>query len=110
MVESKKENLSPIILEINVSYKNFTDFYSENKYNIYKGLVNIFQRIIDDGIEQMEFVIKTNINELPFISRTAYTLESKDLLNVVFLPYFEEMEDYETCNQIKQLLLVLKIN
>lgn len=94
-------------LDINENYRSFGEFYFLNKYKIYKSLVNIFQQLVDTKKENIEFIMKTNISNEPFVSKTSYNLKSKDILEVTFLPYFEKLEDYETCFQIKKILDVI---
>lgn len=101
LIEQKKD----ITLIIEKEYQTFNEFYSENKCDIFSAFLDLFQ-IMDKERERNEFVLEVvwKIKKSTITTEYQYDRNSTHLLEEVLLPYFEEIEDYETCQ------LILKLN
>ncbi len=81
-------------------FKSYHQFHTENKEKIYKSIIDLFKEfqivknknlsvLISATIENIEWTTELNFN------RNEYHVLKKDLM-----PFFEDIEDYETCSQI----------
>lgn len=101
---SKPRNLGRKKITLKGEYKEFKDFYSVNKIIIYRNIIKLLEKFKDNTKEELILSINSRISgtdwdtELKFERSTLKITLVDDLM-----PYFEEMEDYETCMEIKTL-------
>ena len=97
-IELKKD------LVVDGSYENLTSFYQENKKLLYDSILETFSELLSlDQKATINLTFSTCISEerteISLIFRQKhYIVLSRDLK-----PYYEEIEDYETCNRILEL-------
>jgi hypothetical protein len=101
---SKPRSLGRKKITLKGEYKEFKDFYSVNKIIIYRNIIKLLEKFKDDTKEELILSINSRISgadwdtELKFERSTLKITLVDDLM-----PYFEEMEEYETCMEIKNL-------
>lgn len=100
-------------LEIKKNYDNFFDFYSENKTLIYKNVISISTETLKkeefDNFH-LQMTVKGNIEGFETTTVLSFDLPDLDSLLSEVLPYFEENEEYEICQQILDLTKLLSSN
>jgi len=100
----KNKNEKPFkSLIIKDKYKNYDDFYSENKTIIYKSILNIFKEFKTTSKENLTFYISAKIKNEEWDTEFKFHKKESIILKRDLIPYFEEIEDYETCIEIKNL-------
>lgn len=89
-----------IQISIDKDYADFKDFYDNNKDTIYRNLVELFKRLLENGTPSQTLFISAKIQGIPW--NTDFTMDKKSKQTLVenIIPYFEETEDYEFCAEI----------
>lgn len=92
-----------IILNIDVKYSSLEDFQETNKRAIFLNFIEIFRKmtVIEKPIISLCIIWNTDV----IVMKTTYQIDKSDIniLNEILLPYFLDIEDYETCSEIKIL-------
>lgn len=99
-INLEKYNIELIFEE---QYTDFKTFYVNNKSEIFLNTVNLFKNFKNNIDDELSILIKWNINDIYVKTIIKYNKNSIDLLNYLILPYFEDIEEYEICSEIKTL-------
>lgn len=84
-------------------YKNFKHLYDTNKEDIYKGVVQIYEELKSSRKRSLMLLVTTDVGPLSWDTEFIFKKEEYEILVDQILPYYEEIEDYETCAKIKKL-------
>ena len=90
-------------LTITGNYSTYDEFYSKNKILVFKDMIDLFKELKNEGKNLAILNLSANINgqlwktDLKF-HRNQYFVLIRDML-----PYFEKLEEYEICDEIKKL-------
>lgn len=90
-------------------YKNFNDFYEDNKLNVYKSIVETFNGFRDIKNEQLILRVVSKLKKFEWETEFIFDRNNYEILKRDILPFFEKIEDYETCQEINQLHNLLTI-
>jgi len=107
----KKNQKKPEIkLVFTGKYKEFTDFYDENKESIYRSIIELFKRFDNSNNEKKTLTLSifAKISNLDWDTEFNFTKSESIILKRDMMPYFEKIEDYETCGEICELYKSLK--
>lgn len=97
-----------IKLKIEENYLTFNHFLENNKYLIYTSIINIFKDLLTTNKNEITLNIEAKIDNLEWETDFIYTKNDKNTLIKDILPYFEMIEDYNVCVDIKKI--VKKLN
>jgi hypothetical protein len=100
---SEANTLTTRKLSVDGNYKCFSDFYSENKEVIYKNLITLFRNFKKKDKLKVTLNLNAKINGLEWGTELSFTRNDFHILKRDIMPYFEEIEDYETCAKICNL-------
>lgn len=81
-------------------YNDFTDFYDENKTEIYKSIIELFAEFKVSRKKSLNLQISAKIRGLDWDTEFTFKKDETIILTRDVMPYFENMEDYETCSEI----------
>ena len=95
------------VLKIGGDYEGFHDFYDENKPEIYKTIIEVFEGFKETDKKEFSLLVSINIKDFEFDTEFKFKKEDPELLQRDLLPYFLKIEDYETCDKIKKLHMEL---
>lgn len=84
-------------------YNDFTDFYDENKTEIYKSIIELFAEFKKNKKKSLNLQISAKIRGLDWDTEFTFKRDETIILTRDVMPYFENMEDYETCSEIVSL-------
>ena len=84
-------------------YKDFTDFYDTNKKPIYENIVEVFKGFQDSKKRVLSLYIQAIIQGMEWDTEFKFNRNETIVLTRDVLPFFEEIEDYEKCQEIKNL-------
>jgi len=85
-------------------YRDFQDFYDINKETIYKSIVEIFENFKETKkAEELSLRVAARIKGLEWDTKFDFKRTESIVLTRDIIPYFEQIEDYETCCQIYKL-------
>ena len=90
-------------LKLEGKYKDFTDFYDENKETIYKSIIEVFMEFKETKKRKLTLNISAKIKGLEWDTEFNFDRSETIVLKRDVMPYFEEIEDYETCGEILKL-------
>lgn len=89
-------------------YDDFTDFYSINKESIYKNIIEVFKGFTGDSKKKvLTLYIQAIIQGLEWDTEFKFNKSDTIVLTRDVIPYFEEIEDYETCQEVRNLFIEL---
>jgi len=94
-------------LSIKGKYSGFTDFYDINKVKIYKNIINLFGSLKNKDKNNLILVLSAKIMDLDWETELKFSRQEIIVLIRDLIPYFESVEDYETCGEIHNLYLEL---
>jgi hypothetical protein len=90
-------------LIINGIYSEFSDFYDTNKELIYHSIIDIFDEFKYTRKKTLKLYISSKIQGLDWDTEFNFTRNDMIVLKRDIMPYFENTEDYETCDRILKL-------
>ncbi len=101
---SKPRSLGRKKITLKGEYKEFKDFYSVNKIIIYRNIIKLLEKFKDNTKEELILSINSRISDTDWDTELKFERSTLKITLVDdLMPYFEEMEDYETCMEIKTL-------
>jgi hypothetical protein len=89
-----------IKLKFNQNYNSFPEFMSENREIIYRKTIKIFDQLTKTDEDKLILFVEANVENVLFTTDLIYSKNDKDMLKEIMIPYFEGLEDYETCAEI----------
>ena len=90
-------------LSIKGKYSGFTDFYDINKVKIYKNIINLFGNLKNKDKNNLILILSAKIMDLDWETELKFNRQEIIVLTRDLIPYFESVEDYETCSKIQTL-------
>ena len=84
-------------------YKDFNDFYDENKLIIYKSIIEIFLEFKKTKKNTLSLNLSAKIKGMNWDTEFTFKRDETIVLKRDVLPYFEDIEDYESCAEIINL-------
>lgn len=85
-------------------YNDFKDFYDINKETIYKSIIEIFEDFNQlKNTKELSLRIAAKIKGLEWDTKFDFKRVESIVLTRDIIPYFEEIEDYETCRHVHKL-------
>lgn len=100
--EESKRNLTIKRLKIDVPtiYPDFESFMNTNREKIYRGIIEIFNELKTTKRKSLSMSLFANINGFNWDTEFSFTKDEAIVLTRDLIPYFQEIEDYETCSEI----------
>lgn len=99
-----QQTIDTSILHIDVGNQSIMDWVNGNKYIIFSEIVRYSEKMIKSDLEYINAIMISNLaDNLVFIIRNEsinYTLEKA-------MKYFMEIEEYEQCGKIRDLLILI---
>jgi hypothetical protein len=90
-------------LIIKGKFNDFTDFYDENKETIYQSIIEIFREFKTSKKRNLTLYVSAKIKNLDWDTEFNFKKDETIVLKRDLLPYYEDIEDYETCIEIKNI-------
>jgi hypothetical protein len=84
-------------------YRDFKELYDTNKDSIYDGVIEIFKELKNSRKRSLTLLVTSKFGPLNWDTEFIFNKKEYDVLMTQILPYFEEIEDYEKCVEIKSL-------
>ena len=103
--EQSKRNLTIKRLKIDspIIYSDFDSFMDANREKIYRGIIEIFNELKFSKKKSLSMELFANINGFNWDSEFSFTEDDSIVLTRDLIPYFQDIEDYETCTEIMKL-------
>ena len=79
-------------------YDDYNEFINDTRDPIYRTILSAFQKLKNE--ESVHVNVNACIDNTNFTSEFEFTRFDTSILTNVINPYFEELEDYETCSEI----------
>jgi hypothetical protein len=91
----------PLILHIDLKNQSVSNWLKENKYTIFSEIVRYSSKIIIENIDVIQAIIISNsYDNIVFIIKKENVKNSLEKA----MNYFLEIEEYEKCSEIRDLL------
>ncbi len=90
-------------------YEDFTDFYDTNKKSIYENIIDVFKGFENNKKRVLSLYVQAIISGLEWDTEFKFSRTDTIVLTRDILPFFESIEDYEKCSEIKSLFELLTI-
>jgi hypothetical protein len=103
-----ENNVTMVKLDIEGKYIDFTDFYGVNKIIIYNNIINLFEDFKDKKKKLLVLKLSANIQNIEWKTELEFSRKEIHILKRDILPFFEEIEDYETCEKVSKLCETIK--
>lgn len=100
MGEKKKKSEPFKRLRYEKSFSDFNEFYDENKTEIYKTIVELFENFSKTRKKTQYILISAKILDIEWETDLSFNKDEHFLLYRDVLPYFEKIEDYEMCGKV----------
>lgn len=84
-------------------YTDFNDFYDINKKSIYENIVEVFKGFKGTKKRVLSLYIQAIIQGLEWDTEFKFSRNETIVLSRDVIPFFESIEDYEKCAEIKNL-------
>jgi len=84
-------------------YKSYGQFHSENREKIYKTIIELFKEFSLVKNKTLSMTISADIENIEWNTELCFNRGESYILKKDVMPYFEEIEDYETCSEIINL-------
>jgi hypothetical protein len=100
-------NKIPKVIEVVITgkYNGYTDFFEKNKTRIYQGIFDCFNLLSNSNRKTIKYLVQsTTVSELvgpvDFSTEFVFRKNEADILIDFILTHFEEIEEYEKCQEI----------
>jgi hypothetical protein len=100
---SNKKSKKEYSLQIEGIHKDFKDFFDNNKGIIYTKVIDIFQEFKTSRKKSITLSVVAQIDNMEWDTKFNFFKNESIVLKRDILPYFETIEDYETCQKINNL-------
>lgn len=84
-------------------FKSYGQFHSENKEKIYKTIIDLFKEFNIVKNKTLSMTISANIENIEWNTELIFNRDESYILKKDVMPFFEKIEDYETCSEIINL-------
>lgn len=91
------------VLNFDGEYTGFTEFYEENKTEIYKSIIELFSEFKKTKKKTLTLEIHAKIKGFDWDTDFSFNKDETIILTRDVIPYFEKLEEYEFCNEIIDL-------
>lgn len=82
---------------------DFDSFSDKCLSPLYMEIISSLEKMIENNEEEVKILVTAKIGPVNTETEFVYSRKDKKLINDFILPYYEEIEDYMTCNRIKKL-------
>ena len=98
-------NREPIILHIDLGNQSLSNWIKENKYIIFSEILRYIRILLESDEDSIQVLLISNLadNIVLMVKRTEVELS----LNLA-MEYFMEIEEYEKCAEIRDLMFLIK--
>jgi hypothetical protein len=93
--------ISGTTLIIETEYADFGTFMEETRDPVYRTILEAFKELLKK--DRVNVIVQASVDNAEFESDLEFTRNSINLLDEIVIPYFESIEDYETCNEVLKL-------
>jgi hypothetical protein len=95
----------PIILHIDLGNQSLSNWIKENKYIIFSEILRYIRILLESDEDSIQVLLISNLadNIVLMVKRTEVELS----LNLA-MEYFMEIEEYEKCAEIRDLMFLIK--
>ena len=94
--------LSGLTIKFKSVYDNYGTFMEETRDPIYRMILTAFKDLKEK--DSVTVNIHAQVEKTEFESNLEFTKSNLDILTDVINPYFESIEDYESCSEIMTIL------
>ena len=101
-----KDNIPPpMVLHIDLGNQSLTSWMRENKYFIHSELVRYAEKLIEDNLNEVQALMLSNLSD-----NVVFILKKENIYITLekAMEYFLDIEEYEQCATIRDLLTLME--
>ncbi len=103
-MDKTKENIDSSILHIDVGNQSIVEWLYGNKYIVFSEIVRYSEKLINSEMDYISAIMVSNLaDNIVFIIRKDSLKHTLDKA----MEYFLEIEEYEQCGKIRDLLILI---
>ena len=84
-------------------YDDFGVCFQESKDKIYRKMIDLYGHMKDPSHDNFTLSVLATIENQPFSTIFDINKSTSGLIMTIFIPHFESIEDYETCDRALKL-------
>lgn len=102
--QNTKDNIKPMLLHIDIGNQSLVNWTNNNKYIIHSELVRYCEKLIIGEFDIVEAIMISNLAD-----NVVFMVSDKNVLDTLnkAMDYFLEIEEYEQCAKIRDLLILI---
>ena len=104
--EHTKDNIPPpMVLHIDLGNQSLTSWMKENKYFIHSELVRYAEKLIENSLDEVQALMLSNLSD-----NVVFILKKENIYITLekAMEYFLDIEEYEQCATIRDLLTLME--
>ena len=104
--EHTKDNIPPpMVLQIDLGNQSLTSWMKENKYFIHSELVRYAEKLIENNLNEVQALMLSNLSD-----NVVFILKKENIYITLekAMEYFLDIEEYEQCATIRDLLTLME--
>ena len=104
--EPTKGNIPPpMVLHIDLGNQSLTSWMKENKYYIHSELVRYAEKLIENNLNEVQALMLSNLSD-----NVVFILKKENIYITLekAMEYFLDIEEYEQCATIRDLLTLME--
>ena len=94
--------LSGLTINFKSTYDDYKTFMDETRDPIYRTILTAFKELKEK--DRVVVNVFAKVEKTEFESNLEFTKSNLDILTDVINPYFESIEDYESCSEVMTIL------
>jgi len=101
-----KDNIPPpMVLHIDLGNQSLTSWMKENKYFIHSELVRYAEKLIENSLDEVQALMLSNLSD-----NVVFILKKENIYITLekAMEYFLDIEEYEQCATIRDLLTLME--
>jgi hypothetical protein len=99
-----KRNLTTKRLTLNHNGDSYSEFISKNEEQIYTGIVEVFKMFTQTKKRKIILHIESDARIVNIDIKLVFTNKDFKILSDKVLPFFEGIENYDVCVEIRELI------
>jgi hypothetical protein len=94
---------SPTHLRFYTDYDSYLEFAEDTRFDIYNSIYDIFTRLLVENKPELKMIVAAKVDGEDWTTNFTFTKNDTIVIKRDLLPFFENLEDYEMCDNIKKL-------
>lgn len=93
------------LLHIDIGNKSLIEWVMDNKYIIFSELIRYSEKLVKDDLDYINAIMISNLSD-----NIVFVIKHNHIVNTLnkAMDYFLQLEEYEQCSKIRDLLILIR--